>query len=219
MQSIFYLKDKMRTQNLEKYPKILKIIFMLVMKIFLILLIISTQWLSLGQIKIAVAKENISATQIFNLINKERIKRNIPPLTLNNKLIQAAKNKAKDLADKKYFDHNSPNGKQFSSWIKETNYKYSFIGENLAINFQTEETTINAWMKSESHKENILEKNFTETGIAITTNNEGKIIIVQIFGRPESDPITLEETIKNHISEVMIYSTEENYINKNLNIV
>ncbi|MDD3284851.1 MAG: CAP domain-containing protein [Patescibacteria group bacterium] len=209
----------MRTQNLEKYPKILKIIFMLVMKIFLILLIISTQWLSLGQIKIAVAKENISATQIFNLINKERIKRNIPPLTLNNKLIQAAKNKAKDLADKKYFDHNSPNGKQFSSWIKETNYKYSFIGENLAINFQTEETTINAWMKSESHKENILEKNFTETGIAITTNNEGKIIIVQIFGRPESDPITLEETIKNHISEVMIYSTEENYINKNLNIV
>ena len=188
------------------------------MKIFLILLIISTQWLYLGQVNIVVAKENISSTQIFKLINKERARANVSPLTLNNKLIQAAKNKAKDLAEKKYFDHNSPEGKQFSSWIKETDYKYSFIGENLAINFQTEEAVINAWMKSSSHKENILEENFTETGIAIATNNEGKIIIVQIFGRPESDPITLEQTIKNHISEFIIYSTQENYINKNLNI-
>lgn len=208
----------MKTRSLEKYPKILKIIFMLVMKIFLILLIISTQWLYLGQVNIVVAKENISSTQIFKLINKERARANVSPLTLNNKLIQAAKNKAKDLAEKKYFDHNSPEGKQFSSWIKETDYKYSFIGENLAINFQTEEAVINAWMKSSSHKENILEENFTETGIAIATNNEGKIIIVQIFGRPESDPITLEQTIKNHISEFIIYSTQENYINKNLNI-
>lgn len=207
----------MQIQNLEKYPKILKLIFMMIMKIFLILLIISTQWLYLGQARVVIAKENISPTGIFKLINKEREKENISPLTLNNKLIQAAKNKAKDLKDNKYFDHNSPDGKQFSSWIKDTDYKYSFIGENLATNFQTEEGVINAWMKSESHRENILEENFTETGIAVENDN-GKIIVVQIFGRPDTKPITLEQTIKNHISEFIIYSTQENYINKNLNI-
>jgi uncharacterized protein YkwD len=208
----------MQIQNLEKYPKILKAIFMIIMKIFLIILIISTQWTYIGNTPIVIAKENISSAEIFKLVNKEREKINISKLTLNNKLIQAAKNKAKSLIDQEYFDHNSPDGKQFSTWIKDTGYKYSFIGENLAINFQNDKSIIDAWMKSESHKENILEENFTETGIAILNDN-GKIIIVQIFGRPETKPITLEQTIKNHISEIIIYTTPKNYINKNLNIV
>ena len=206
----------MKKRQIE-YPKAIKVLFMLIMKFFVILLIIATELAFLAQPQIVLAEGKISSTEIFMLINNERSKNNISPLTINNKLIQAANNKAKDLIKNNYFDHNSPTGKTFSSWIKETNYQYSFIGENLAINFQSEKEIVEAWLNSESHKENLLNQNFTETGISIKNEN-GKIIVVQIFGRPENKPIALEETIRNHLSEIIIYSNKENYINKNLNI-
>ena len=149
--------------------------------------------------KIVIAKPLISERDIFDLVNKERVKNNITPLTLNNKLTQAAINKAKNLVKNNYFSHNSPEGKKFSSWIKETKYEYSFIGENLAKDFSDSESTIKAWLKSSGHKKNILNENFTETGIAVYNN-----IVVQTFGRPELMPLSLEKTIGDHISENLI---------------
>jgi len=157
-------------------------------------------------IEIVIAKPLISEKDIFNRINTERIKNDIIPLTLNNKLTQAAINKAKDLVENNYFDHNSEDGKTFSSWIKKTGYKYSFIGENLAKDFSDSKLTIKAWLKSPGHKENILNENFTETGIAVYNN-----IIVQIFGRPEIMPISLKKTIGTHLSEnLILYINEHN---------
>lgn len=150
------------------------------------------------------AKSSISEKNIFKLINKERNKSNLSSLTLNNKLVQAAINKAKDLSENKYFDHNSENGKKFSSWIKETGYEYSFIGENLAKDFNDSESIIKAWLKSPGHKKNILNNNFTETGIAVYGN-----IVVQIFGRPELMPLPLQETIGQHLSENLILYTSD----------
>jgi hypothetical protein len=155
-------------------------------------------------VEIVIAKPSISERAIFELVNKERIKDDIAPLTLNNKLTQAAINKAKNLVENDYFAHSSKEGNTFSSWIKNTGYEYSFIGENLAKDFSDSNSVIKAWFKSPGHKKNILNENFTETGIAIYNN-----VVVQIFGRPELMPLSLEKTIGGHISENLIL-----YINK-----
>ena len=156
-------------------------------------------------VEMVIAKPLISERAIFELVNKERMKNDIAPLTLNNKLTQAAINKAKNLVENNYFNHNSEEGKTFSSWIKDTGYEYSFIGENLAKDFSDSKSIIKAWFKSPGHKENILNKDFTETGIAVYNN-----IVVQIFGRPELMPLPLRETIGDHLSENLILYINEN---------
>jgi uncharacterized protein YkwD len=55
------------------------------------------------------------------------------------------------------------------------------VGENIAYNYNTPEGAVNAWLKSESHKENI-EGNFTHFGIAIRENaTTGKKYYTNIF--------------------------------------
>lgn len=207
----------------EKIVKILRIF---------IILIVSTELLFFGNLQITIAdipipqsetelnikgqKIDISERTIFELVNEQRKKNNISPLIINQKLVQAANNKADDLLKNKYFGHDSVDGKKtFSTWIKETGYQYSFVGENLASNFKNNTSIIKAWLNSLSHKENLLNKNFTETGIAV--KNNGKII-VQIFGRPMNNPIPLEETIGSHISEILIlYINLDNALKESLN--
>lgn len=171
---------------------------------FTALLIITSTGLLFININTVVAYEKVSADKILELVNKERIKNNSNSLKINNDLVRAAQNKAKFLSENNVFEHDTQN-KKFSDWIKESGYNYSFIGENLAENFIDSKSTVDAWLKSESHKENMLNKNFTETGIAVVQKNN-RIIIVQIFGRPISKELSLEKTIKNHISENIIKS-------------
>jgi Cysteine-rich secretory protein family len=170
-----------------------------------IILFLTSGLMFFTSIEMVIAKPLISEGAIFELVNEERIENDITPLILNNKLTQAAINKAKDLAKNNYFNHDSNEGKKFSTWIKETGYEYSFIGENLAKDFSNNESIIKAWLKSPGHRENILNDNFTETGIAVYND-----IVVQIFGRPELLPLPIKETIGDHISENLILYLNEN---------
>lgn len=176
------------------------------MKYALLLIIIGANFL-FTNINTSIAYEKISSDQILKIINSKRIENGSSPLSVNNKLIIASNNKAKYLIENKTFEHNSKN-KKFSDWAKESGYEYSFIGENLAENFKTSDAVIEAWLKSESHKENLLNKNFTETGISVA-ELDGRIVVVQIFGRPRTYSLPLEKTIKNHISENMIKIDEK----------
>ncbi len=51
------------------------------------------------------------------IINKTRSEHNLSQLQINPLLTQAAQNKAVDIFEKQYFQHNSPAGKNFSTFI------------------------------------------------------------------------------------------------------
>ena len=134
----------------------------------------------------------IESTEILKLINQEREQYNLPKLQTNDKLMQAAQNKAQDLITKQYFSHSSPDGRSFSSWIKLQNYEYVRVGENLAIFFTDNEKLVNAWLNSDLHRQNILNPYYQDTGISTMTGNfQGKetFVVVQIFGQPHSTSI------------------------------
>ncbi len=142
--------------------------------------------------KLAVLS-SITPENVVTLTNYERLKNNIKPLTINEELNKAASAKAKSLIEAQQFSHNLGN-RRFSSWIKDTEYEYSYVGENLAIDFSTSEGAMKAWMESPSHKKNILNKKFHEIGIAIIEDEfqgHNSILIVQIFGTPKN--LVLEE--------------------------
>lgn len=155
----------------------------------------------------------INPENIINLTNEERNKLNIKPLTANQLLTKAAYTKANDLFEHQVFEHNIE-GKIFSSWVREAGYDYNYVGENLALDFVTAEGAIRAWMESPTHKKNITNNRFEETGVAVVEGNfDGKssILIVQIFGTKMKDltSTTILQTIsKNNTSKQNSYLEE-----------
>jgi uncharacterized protein YkwD len=134
-------------------------------------------------------KDFFTFEQLNVIINKERVMTDLPPLKLSDKLNTAAKNKALDMSAKQYFSHISPvDGKKWSDFIKESNYNYEEAGENLANGFNNPVEMVASWMKSPSHKENILNKDVDETGIGYSYGKLGgvpTIFVVQVFGIQE----------------------------------
>ncbi len=121
------------------------------------------------------------------LTNEERGKNNLPALAVNPLLSQVAQLKADDMAAKSYFAHTSPEGKTPWYWFTLAGYKYTYAGENLAVNFSDSEAVTRAWMNSPTHQANIVGKNYTEMGTGIATGTyKGResIFVVQDYARP-----------------------------------
>lgn len=130
---------------------------------------------------------DITIGNIISLVNKARNIQGVMPLAESAKLDKVAADKLQDMVENKYFAHTSPQGKSPWYWFGKNKYDYEYAGENLAIDFMTAEKQHEAWMKSETHKKNILNPNFTEIGVAVGTGEiDGRIsiIAVQTFGTP-----------------------------------
>ena len=143
---------------------------------------------------------DVATQDLLTLINKERQRSGLNVLSENTKLDQAAFLKAQDMVKNNYFDHYSPQGVSPWYWFDQAGYYYQYAGENLAMNFFDSNEAVTAWMNSPLHKENILNKNYTETGIAIVKTtvpgtNEEKIILVQTFGSQYKGKIAVAKTI------------------------
>lgn len=139
----------------------------------------------------------VTNEMIIDLSNKERMQAGITSLVQNERLNQAAQGKAEDLLKAQIFEHNI-GGKKFSAWVLEKDYNYSYVGENLAIDFITSEGIIKAWISSEDHKKNLLSSNYKEIGVAVlegTFQGQNTILVVQIFGA-QLKPLIPDEILK-----------------------
>lgn len=128
---------------------------------------------------------DVSKTAIISLINKERTENNLPLLKENQLLNDAAELKANDMFSNEYFNHESPSGIVPWYWFKKAGYNYNAAGENLAIGFLDSDELYEAWYDSPSHKANLLNSKYNETGIAIVEGNfqgQKTSIVVQTFG-------------------------------------
>ncbi|MFS0905976.1 CAP domain-containing protein [Priestia aryabhattai] len=103
--------------------------------------------------------------KVVDLVNQEREKQGLKPLTLNKKLSDVARTKSKDMMEKGYFDHNSPTYGSPFDMMKQFGIEYTTAGENIAKGQQSPEEVMNAWMNSDGHRKNILNPDFTEIGV------------------------------------------------------
>jgi uncharacterized protein YkwD len=148
---------------------------------------------------------------LVDLANADREGMSVHPLVLNSTLIEAAQLKANDMASKGYFAHTSPEGITPWFWFEATGYRFSYAGENLAINFSDSEDVERAWMNSEGHRANILNGNFTEIGIATangTYQGRETTFVVQLFGKPARALASTAETAPS-VSEKPVVSKKE----------
>jgi len=138
---------------------------------------------------------DISVDKLYQLTNQEREKSNLPLLSYNQELAQAAAQKAQDMFQKNYWSHYAPDGKTPWDFILNSGYKYEYAGENLAKNFLFSDGVVSAWMNSPTHRENILKKDYSQVGFAVVNgilNGEQTTLVVQMFGKPLSSPLAVE---------------------------
>ncbi|MDO7904993.1 CAP domain-containing protein [Paenibacillus sp. JX-17] len=105
------------------------------------------------------------AAQVIELVNKERTKAGLKPLTNHAKLSEMALVKAKDMSNNNYFDHQSPTYGSPFDMMKKFGISYSTAGENIAKGQRTPQEVVDAWMNSEGHRANILNGSFTQIGV------------------------------------------------------
>jgi uncharacterized protein YkwD len=147
--------------------------------------------------------------QIHLLINKERNKKGLPLLKWDATLASIARKHSRDMVERNYFSHVSPDGHDFSYRYKRDGYacavrvgRIRYLGaENIALNYlydsvaivnnttyydwnsedKIAQTTVNGWMKSPGHRRNILTQYFNGEGIGVFISPDDKVFITQNF--------------------------------------
>ena len=103
-----------------------------------------------------------------------------------------------------YFEHVSPSGSSVSDVVNGVGYKFLVAGENLALgNFGGDRQVMNAWMASPGHRANILDKRYTEMGVAVgygMYKGQMQWLAVQHFARPMSSCPSASTGLKDRIT-------------------
>ena len=118
--------------------------------------------------------------QVLELINAQRTAKGLNPLQIDDDLQNVARIKAQDMVDNNYFAHESPTYGSPFDMIKSNQITYKVAGENIAGNSDNEKA-VEAWMNSESHRNNILNNGYNYTGIAVVSSPKYGKIFVQMF--------------------------------------
>ena len=136
------------------------------------------------------------------LTNQDRAVHGLTGVTEDALLDAAAQYAAEDMAANGYFSHVSPDGKDPWYWLNQVGYRYSYAGENLAVNFTDSEDVQTAWMESPTHKANIMKREYTHVGFG-TANGiyEGKetTFVVEFLAAP---PTSFESGLRPKASEL-----------------
>jgi uncharacterized protein YkwD len=123
--------------------------------------------------------------RVLQLHNRAREQRKLKPLCVHPKLQKAARAHSAAMIKKDRFYH-GPVGAR----LKRHGYKWKTYGENIAGGsgrLGTSESVFKRWMKSRTHKRNILERGFREVGIGAATGtfkgNGGYTMYTTDFGK------------------------------------
>ena len=147
--------------------------------------------------------------QIHDLVNLERKKKGLSALAWNQKLSAIARKHSADMAEKNYFSHYSPEGKDFLYRYEQAGFQCNIRigngiylgGENIfQANLYDTVTYVNGaayydwnteadianqvvrgWMNSALHRKNILTPHWITEGIGISISADGMVFVTQNF--------------------------------------
>ena len=115
------------------------------------------------------------ALEAFNQVNEIRAENGIKKLKWNQNLETVSDVRARECNEK--FSHTRPDGSQWYT----VNSKIQG-GENLAFGYDTAQDTVDAWMNSPTHRDNILYSEFKKCAISIYQDDDGICYWAQEYG-------------------------------------
>jgi uncharacterized protein YkwD len=140
--------------------------------------------------------------QIHQSVNLQRRSNDRQALEWDDTLVNLARAHSEDMAKRGYFKHVNPEGETPMKRLQQAGYNTCrLVGENIYQNNLysraiTEKkrttydwnsmetitgTTLKGWMDSDSHRENILQNDYTREGVGVAIGSDDKVYITQVF--------------------------------------
>lgn len=119
--------------------------------------------------------------KVISIVNQNRKKQGLEALTMDEKLMKAAQDRAKELT--KSFSHTRPNGTSCFTIFEKYKITPTASGENIAAGQRSAAAVMDSWMNSQGHKENIMNNKFKKIGVGlvIVPNDMYSYYWVQMF--------------------------------------
>lgn len=111
--------------------------------------------------------------EVLDGVNAERAKRQLPPLSTEQRLAKAAQDHACDNARVGKMTHTGSDGSDLSTRLRRVGYNYSQANENVAKGYSDSKAVIQGWMASSGHRRNILAAGTVDLGIGIALGKDG----------------------------------------------
>ncbi len=122
---------------------------------------------------------------ICDLTNVQRIHAGLPPLVADPTLMQLACDQCQSMARQQQLSH-SIEGRSFSDRLRGSGYVSASAGENIAEGQLNGNEAVQDWMHSAGHRANIMNRQYTHIGVAMSTSKSGQRFYAQVFARPMS---------------------------------
>jgi len=133
------------------------------------------------------------STRVLALVNEARAAKRrcglrrfdaVPPLGPSAALQRAASAHAEDMAGRGVMDHAGGDGSTPAQRATRAGYAWRVVGENVATGQSTPEQVVAEWLDSPRHCSNIMDRDFTEMGVAVASSATG-VFWAQVFGAPQ----------------------------------
>jgi uncharacterized protein YkwD len=124
--------------------------------------------------------------EMLERVNLERAARSLPPLRRHPRLDEAAQSHASDMHARRYYGHDTPEGRTVMDRVQARGYRAAFAGENIARGQYSVQEVMDGWMGSPVHQEHLLSSVLNEVGFGLAFGKIPggyEIIWVQNFGR------------------------------------
>ncbi|MGA9226967.1 MAG: CAP domain-containing protein [Mesobacillus sp.] len=105
--------------------------------------------------------------QILDITNVMRARHALENLQWDDQTAEVAYAHSKDMAEEDYFSHESEKFGNLSDRLKAADVLYELAGENIAANYTDAPAVVEGWLNSESHREALLNNEFTHLGVGV----------------------------------------------------
>ncbi len=166
----------------------------------LVCLAVATAFLVSAQPTAAQTSLSPFEQEVLNLVNQKRQANGLAPLSVDARLVQAARAHNARMIQTGQFDHQVAGelplcaGGSNNDRYDAVGYAWTACGENIAAGQTTPQQVMDAWMNSAGHKANILKPGYRHIGIGYATGGAYGHYWTQDFGAGGGNAVPVPTT-------------------------
>lgn len=122
--------------------------------------------------------------QLFDAVNRTRARERVLKLVWHPAAAAVAQTHSRAMAERGFFDHEDPQRGDLAERLNKAGVAWTSIAENT---FQEQGHSdpvgraVEVWLKSPGHRQNLLNRSYTDTGIGFASDRRGTVYFTQIF--------------------------------------
>jgi uncharacterized protein YkwD len=131
------------------------------------------------------------ARRIFQRINEIRTKSGSEPLAWSEAVAECAREQSRRKVALRFPGHNDPERGDVAERLNTAGIRWSRCGENIFMERGYEDPVnyaVVSWWYSEGHRTNLLDPNYTSTGVGLAQAHDKTWYATQIFLTPPAPP-------------------------------